>query len=76
MEEEILVCTKRVGNAIVNVYRPILTPEERERREKIVRAELARFGRIAYERGVDLEAWSAKKQEERARRNEECGHSA
>lgn len=57
--------TMIVGNAIVRVHRPILTPEEREKREKIVRAELAKFGRAAMERGVDLEAWSRMKQAER-----------
>lgn len=56
--------TMIIGNAIVRVHRPILTPEERERREKIVRAELAKFGRAAMERGVDLEAWSRMKREE------------
>lgn len=52
-------------NAIVRIHRPILTPEERERREKIVRAALAKFGRAAMERGVDLEAWSAMKRAQR-----------
>lgn len=63
--EETTTTTMIVGNAIVRVHRPILTPEERERREKIVRAELAKFGRSARERGVDLEAWSRMKQEQR-----------
>ena len=62
---ETTTTTMIVGNAIVRVHRPILTPEERERRERIVRAELAKFGRAAMERGVDLEAWSRKKQAER-----------
>ena len=62
---ETTTTTMIVGNAIVRVHLPILTPQERERREKIVRAELAKFGRAAMERGVDLEAWSRMKQEER-----------
>ena len=61
---ETTTTTMIVGNAIVRVHRPILTPEEREKREKIVRAELARFGRAAMERGVDLEAWSRMKRAE------------
>lgn len=63
--EETTTTTMIVGNAIVRVHRPILTAEERERREKIVRAELAKFGRAAMERGVDLEAWSRMKREAR-----------
>lgn len=63
--EETTTTTMIVGNAIVRIHRPILTPEERARREKIVRAELAKFGRAAMERGVDLEAWSRMKQEQR-----------
>lgn len=63
--EETTTTTMIVGNAIVRIHRPILTSEERERREKIVRAELAKFGRAAMERGVDLEAWSRMKQTQR-----------
>lgn len=62
--EETTTTTMIVGNAIVRIHRPILTPQERERREKIVRAELAKFGRAAMDRGVDLEAWSRMKQAE------------
>lgn len=62
---ETTTTTMIVGNAIVRVHRPILTPEERERREKIVRASMAQAGRSMMERGVDLEAWSRKKQAER-----------
>lgn len=63
--EETTTTTMIVGNAIVRIHRPILTPQERERREKIVRAELAKFGRAAMDRGVDLEAWSRMKQAQR-----------
>lgn len=62
MEATTTTTTMNVGGAIVRIHRPILTPEERERREKIVRAELAKFGRAAMERGVDLEDWSKMKQ--------------
>lgn len=58
------VTTMIIGNAIVRVHRPVLTPEEREQQEKIVRAELAKFGRAAMDRGVDLEAWSRMKRAE------------
>ena len=55
--------TARYGNAIVRVHHPELTPEERERIiEREVKPALAKFGRAALERGVDLEAWSAMKQ--------------
>lgn len=62
---ETTTTTMIVGNAIVRIHRPILTQQERERREKIVRAELAKFGRAAMDRGVDLEAWSRMKQAQR-----------
>jgi len=54
------------GNAIVRVHHPELTTEERERIiEKEIKPALAWFGRQAISHGVDLEAWSAKKQAER-----------
>ena len=58
------------GNAIVRVHFPDITPEERERRiEHEVKPALAKFGRAAYERGFDLEAWSANRHRGRRQQN-------
>lgn len=42
------VTVVRVGNVTVEVYRPILTEEERKRRENEVVQALAAFGRELY----------------------------
>lgn len=45
--------------AIVRVHHADITPEERERRiEKTVKPALAKFGRAAMERGIDLQAYA------------------
>ena len=54
--------TYKIGNVTVIVHDADITPEERQRRiEKEVKPALAAFGRTAYERGIDLAAYSAQR---------------
>lgn len=39
--------TIKVGNCTVVIHRPVLTPEERDRRERAVEVALAKYGRAA-----------------------------
>lgn len=42
------------GNAIIEIHRPTLTPEDRRKRETQIQIALQQFGKAAFEAGVDL----------------------